>query len=466
MKNPRLIREVRGVMTRFDPLTEEIVSERSEDGLTYAELADTLSAHGLDIHKVVYDPTRHIFNCFYADYDHGLYATLQLTRSYIHGTGREELRALAKQGGFCRALVDQDWDTYYLRHVPLAMQIYDFSRRYPDLPQDQVFDVWYKIHKRIDYSNDMWPAELLDNVFQCAPATPLPESDADGLITIYRGMGEQSLPPERAISWSSHPGNALWFANRSGRGTHIAVARLRPEQITAYFPTYSAENEVLVRPGTISDYRYEDMIPAIEETIPQMLAPVLPAFLKCGRQARALGYQKEKVFQLHGLQHILRVLLLSLFYIHHSGDELADADRRILIYFSLLHDIGRTNEDTDDEHGRKSVERIRTQGIHLRGIHLTQKQSRIAKLIIVHHYHDDVVGETAIMAAPFLTQGEKEHAFHLYHICKDMDGLDRVRFNGLDYRMLRTEYARRLPLVAGCLLEEKLVEALDMQLPK
>ena len=31
MKNPRLIREVRGVMTRFDPLTEEIVSERSED---------------------------------------------------------------------------------------------------------------------------------------------------------------------------------------------------------------------------------------------------------------------------------------------------------------------------------------------------------------------------------------------------------------------------------------------------
>ena len=51
----------------------------------------------------------------------------------------------------------------------------------------------------------------------------------------------------------------------------------------------------------------------------------------------------------------------------------------------------------------------------------------------------------------------------LYHICKDMDGLDRIRFNGLDYRQLRTDYGRRLPLMAGALLKESLVEALDMQ---
>jgi len=45
-----------------------------------------------------------------------------------------------------------------------------------------------------------------------------------------------------------------------------------------------------------------------------------------------------------------------------------------------------------------------------------------------------------------------------------MDGLDRVRFNGLDYRLLRTEYARKLPLVAGTLLEEQMIQALDMDL--
>ena len=61
---------------------------------------------------------------------------------------------------------------------------------------------------------------------------------------------------------------------------------------------------------------------------------------------------------------------------------------------------------------------------------------------------------------------EKERVIHLYYICKDMDGLDRVRFNGLDYRMLRTAYAKRLPLVAGCLLEEDILAALDMERPE
>lgn len=465
MKNQQLIQEVRGVMTQFEPLTEAVVSERSEDGLTYSELAEVLSSYGLDIHKVVYDPARRYFCCFYADYEHGLYATIVLQRKYIHETGRAEFRELARQNGACRALAEQDWDTYYLKHVPLAMQIYDFQRRYRDISCRQVFGVWRRIYKRIDYANGMWPAEVLDYVFRYAPAATLPSTDADGLITICRGMGVQSVPPEQAISWSLHPGNALWFANRSGRGTHIAVARVKPEQIVACYPTYSEENEVLLRPGTISDYRYEDMIPATQEILPRMLAPVLQAYLEYGRQARKLGYQEEGPFQLHGLLHILRVLLLSLLYARHSGDPLSEADRQILIYFSLLHDIGRTDEEVDNSHGEKSVDLIRRRGIRLHGIRLTRREHRIAELIIIHHCHNDAVGTAAIMAEPGLSHREKERVVHLYHICKDMDGLDRVRFNGLDYRMLRTEYARRLPLVAGCLLEEELIEILDMELP-
>ena len=33
-----LLMDVRGCMTRFDPLTPEIVAAQSEDGLTYEEL--------------------------------------------------------------------------------------------------------------------------------------------------------------------------------------------------------------------------------------------------------------------------------------------------------------------------------------------------------------------------------------------------------------------------------------------
>lgn len=39
MRNSRLVQEVRGVMTRFEPLTPEFVAANTEDGLTYEEVA-------------------------------------------------------------------------------------------------------------------------------------------------------------------------------------------------------------------------------------------------------------------------------------------------------------------------------------------------------------------------------------------------------------------------------------------
>ena len=238
MQKLTILKEARGVMTRFEPLTEEFISAQSEDGLTYSELSAVLSSYGLDIRKVVHDPTRQIFNTYYADYDQGKYAAIFLQRQYIQDTGQAELRALTKYGGICPELAVGEWKSFYLKCVPMAMLIYDFQRRYRNIPREQVFSIWHDIYKRIDYANDMWPPEVLEYVFQYAPPTPLPRPDADGRITIYRGMGTQSLPPERAISWSSHPGNALWFANRSGQGTRIAVAHVKPEQIIAYFPGY------------------------------------------------------------------------------------------------------------------------------------------------------------------------------------------------------------------------------------
>ena len=59
------------------------------------------------------------------------------------------------------------------------------------------------------------------------------------------------------------------------------------------------ENEVVVLPGTISDYGYEDMIPAAKETVPQILARTLAEFQYYGKQARLLGYQEEALFQVH-----------------------------------------------------------------------------------------------------------------------------------------------------------------------
>lgn len=466
MRNSKLVQEVRGVMTQFEPLTPEIVAVTAEDGLTYEEVVDVLAAHGLDINKVVCDPTRKIFGVYYADYELGQYATLVLQRDYLQSIGQAELRKLEGYGGICPRLLQKDWKAYYFLDVPLPMAIYDFERRYRKIPKEQVFSVWHRIYRRIDYGTNMWPPEVLDYVLSYAPRpAKLPDADADGLITIYRGMGELSQPPERAISWSSHPGNALWFAIRSGQEGRVAVARVKPEQIVFYFETFANENEVLVLPGTIQDYRFERMIPATADTVPMLVAPVLLDYQRYGRMARNLGYQAEKSpFQVHGLGHILRVLLLTLLYARHSGDTLSESDRQILIYFALLHDIGRTNDERDDRHGEQSAALIRQKNIRLPGMRLSRKEYQIAHTIITNHCLDDAVGEAAFMEASWLSLKERAQAIHLYQICKDMDGLDRVRFNGLDYRMLRTEYAKRLPLIAGCLLEEDMLAVIDVEL--
>ena len=455
-----LLMDVRGCMTRFDPLTPEIVAAQSEDGLTYEELKSALAECRMDIDKVVFDGTRSFQNAFYADFEQGHYCWIPFQKRGLVNV----IRTMDQQfqsSGFGLARRNHDWVTFYLMDVPLPMLIYDFERRYRDIEPEQVFKVWSSIHTRIDFSNGMWRPEVLEYVFSHAPQSELPEPDADGLITIYRGMGEKSQPAENAISWSTSPVCALWFANRSGRGTRLVSARVSPEQILAYNPGHRGEQEVILKSGTNLEILEADMIPSTEAHVPSLLAPVTKDFFRYGSIATKLGYPVENLFQWHGIKHILRVLVLTLIYCQHSGDTLSEEDRLILIYFSLLHDIGRDSEIEDETHGDKSVELIRRKNIRIKGIQLTKKGYRIAKLLIRHHCRSNEIGLERIAKTPNFTTQDIARASGLYRIAKDMDGLDRVRFNGLDFRYLRTPYAKRLPLVAGGLLEEHLLECVQ-----
>lgn len=452
--------EVRGSMTRFEPLTGEAISRFSEDGLTLEEIAEKLAVCGLSMEYVVHDPSRAFANTFYADTAQGFYIPLYLSRQYLSEClNRMQLEKQRIQAW--KALEDGEWVRYYHRFVPVPMLIYDFQLRYQDIPANQLFHVWHSIYKRIDYSNGMWRPDILEAVFSNAPSAKQPPVEANGRVTLYRGMGTLSQPPEQAISWSTHPGNALWFAIHCGQGTKIAVARVWPEDIVAYDEGFQQENEVILRPGTEMELSYEDMIPVDKETIPFLFSTALPDFMRYGRQVKKLRYPQEDFFRVHGITHILRVLFLSLLYFHNAGDLLTEEDKQILIYFSLLHDIGRTSDGKETAHGAQSVELIHKQGIRLKSVQLSRKDYRIAELLILCHCLEDQQGISRIHAESGLSLRDKKRACKLYEICKDMDGLDRVRFNGLDYRRLRTKYARRLPLVAGCLLQEPILEVLE-----
>ena len=243
------VKEMLGSMTRFEKLTPELLADTASEGLTYEELEESMSQLGLDIGKVLIDPDKKFRQAYYVDFEKGFYSEILFQRSCLNSLLRVAAASL-KEGKGNRHLEAQEWHLFYSCDVPVPMRIYDFQRRYLQIPEDEVFSVWRDIHTRIDYCNDMWNPEVLSYVLDRAPMPDLPELEADGRITVYRGMGEMSLPPEKALSWSTNPINALWFANRSGRGTKLLVARLKPEQIVAWFPSFRDENEVIVRPGS------------------------------------------------------------------------------------------------------------------------------------------------------------------------------------------------------------------------
>ena len=64
--------EVRGSMTRFEPLTEAALNRLEPDDLTFADLVRMLTDCGLSLDHVVHDPGRSFAGTFYADYDEGL----------------------------------------------------------------------------------------------------------------------------------------------------------------------------------------------------------------------------------------------------------------------------------------------------------------------------------------------------------------------------------------------------------
>ena len=314
-----LLQQVRGSMTCIEKLSPENIAKVAEAGLTYERVCEILNDVGIDIEKIIVDPTRFIYNAYYADYERGIYFDIHLAEAALLdervGIAKIMEMVLRKDD----ALKARDWHTFYFRDVPGPLKIYDFQKRYKDIEPERVYEVWEEIHRNLDYENGQWRDEVLDYVFERAPRPKqLPPLNDKGTVTVFRGSGTLSQSPERALSWSSSQHSALWFANHNGCGQAMYIGEVAPEDVVNYLPGFRNENEVIVRRGKVQNLRVADMIPVGKDAMVKLLAPVLPELLKFGPQVEKLGYPSEGLFEHHGRSHILRVLILSLIYYYNS----------------------------------------------------------------------------------------------------------------------------------------------------
>lgn len=125
----------------------------------------------------------------------------------------------------------------------------------------------------------------------------------------------------------------------------------------------------------------------------------------------------------HGVMHTYRVMRLANELTKHY--KLSFNEHRILMCACCYHDIGRSHDYEDYEHGRDSVIDCEEKRL-FQIFHLQQNEIPIAKSLMIYH---------AIPDSHFHTDDERVQL--LYNIIKDADAIDRLRFDDLDESFLR-----------------------------
>ena len=146
----------------------------------------------------------------------------------------------------------------------------------------------------------------------------------------------------------------------------------------------------------------------------------------------------------HGVGHIERTMFFGAMIAMNERLN-ADETRDVLLCCSY-HDIGRTDDRYDLDHGRKSAEMI-GKGESLRSL-FSEPEAAMAA-IHAHSVPDDEAGD-----APVIYNVKKLDKSTLYTAClKDADNIDRVRIYDLDESFLRFPKTREMVPLAWWLLD-------------
>lgn len=257
-------------------------------------------------------------------------------------------------------------------------------------------------------------------------------------MEVYRGAGSYSAGLGEAFSWTCRPGAAVFFAIRFGHEDAVIYQGLvNQTDVLEYLD--GSEEEIIVMPGGVRNieeihlYGLNWLAPILQE-----ISPKYHEYLDSA-DYEAVPFQISG--SVHEKGHSMRVLLLCLIFAHLYS--LSDEDMDVLADAALYHDVGRSHEWIEDEHGAASAK------LYEEGIDYPQP---ISSFLMRYHCLPDNEGLESIRTS---YASDAEHITFLFNIFKDADGLDRVRLGlmEVDFTQLRTPEAKKLPMVANLLLE-------------
>ena len=151
--------------------------------------------------------------------------------------------------------------------------------------------------------------------------------------------------------------------------------------------------------------------------------------------------KREELYKsfLHGQGHIERVIMLG--SIIAMGEGFDPEDTRLALFACSYHDIGRSNDRRDDDHGTVSAELIVKRSLTDIIPGITQEDIAILQAAIAtHSMHDSSLEDNQRKYG--VRAEDYERCRRICWCLKDADNMDRVRLNDLDPKYLRLETSK------------------------
>lgn len=336
-------------------------------------------------------------------------------------------------------------DFFKLIEKRFAFSVY--QDMYYKIPESERYKIFRDIYINAEYGFGQLNKSFTRNLFSLNNSDSFKEKLKSGYgksLTIYRGVGSKSSETEKAYSWTLNISTAMFFATRFNDKNPVVYEGKVDISDVIDFIEDRGEEEILIMPENIQDIKKLNLY-NLNKSFTEDIDDIITIYNYYKSFISPSWFKNPE--GIHGVLHTKRVLLISLILGHLEG--LASNDLDILIFCSLFHDIGRTNDDIDNEHGMKSIEKMSVGQKSIIG--LNDEDYSIAEFIIKNHAVNDLIGNNNLGKNKEIK--DKDRALYLYNIFKDADGLDRVRFKGLDIKYLRNKNSKKLPLVAWQLLQ-------------
>ena len=278
------------------------------------------------------------------------------------------------------------------------------------------------------------------------------------VVTVYRGQASQSTPYEKACSWTTDINKAYFFASwRSAEDSRILTGTVRKDQILDYINDRN-EKEVLVLPGAVKktgvrqcatwdmfqNIAAADMFSRNYRFPEEALARnIMAALDDVYAEAGADDHDKDHSLRVALLaNYIYRVeILLPLMHRNKEGFKTASQLLADLSTAIVYHDVGRTDNTANTEHGAAGYEIYRQD----------HGENEVIRFLTTFHCRSDKAAR-GYWEKNFDGKAA-DSIWKAFCILKDADALDRVRFGNLsrdylDVNTLRTGTAKSLVPVA------------------